>query len=91
LNALVTVSPLSICVDASRWYLYQGGVISASQCGNSIDHCVQLIGYDQTTAGGGAWKVRNSWGTGWGENGLLRLQMGQDTCAMNDAVTSAVY
>jgi len=87
-NALNT-APLSVCVDASRWYLYQGGVIQASQCGKSIDHCVQLIGYNDD---GAYWLLRNSWGTSWGENGLLRLQKsGQDTCAMNDAVTTAVH
>jgi len=87
-SALQT-APLSICVDASRWYLYQGGVIMGSQCGRSIDHCVQLLGYDDG-ASTPYWLVRNSWGTSWGENGLLRLQMGQDTCAMADAVTNAV-
>jgi len=88
-TALVNVSPLSICVDASRWYLYQGGIITADQCGSSIDHCVQLIGYDQTGTTP-AWLVRNSWGSSWGENGLLRLEMNKDTCAMADAVTTAV-
>jgi len=87
-ESLATVAPLSICVDASQWYLYQGGVITSDQCGNSIDHCVQLVGYD-ATANPQYWIVRNSWGTSWGENGYLRLQMFKDTCAMADAVTTA--
>jgi len=35
--------PVSVCVDASSWQNYQGGVLS--QCGNSVDHCVQATGY----------------------------------------------
>jgi len=35
--------PVSICVDASSWQTYQGGVITT--CGTSVDHCVQLTGY----------------------------------------------
>jgi len=89
LNAVATVAPLSICVDASKWYLYQGGIIMGNQCSRGIDHCVQLVGYDQTGATP-YWIVRNSWGTSWGENGLLRLEMFKDTCAMAEAVTTAV-
>jgi len=85
---LSSVAPLSICVDASQWYLYQGGVITSDQCGSSIDHCVQLVGYD-STASPAYWIVRNSWGTSWGENGYLRLEMFKDTCAMADVVTTA--
>jgi len=88
-EALATTSPFSICVDASRWSSYRGGVMTANQCGRNIDHCVQLVGYDETGAQK-FWIVRNSWGTGWGESGYIRLAMGTDTCAMADNVATAV-
>jgi len=88
-NALVSVAPLSICVDASSWSSYQGGVMTADNCGDGIDHCVQLVGYD-STASTPYWIVRNSWGTDWGISGYIYLQMGQNTCAMDNDVTTAV-
>jgi len=60
-----------------------------SDCSNSIDHCVQLVGYDMTQSTP-FWIVRNSWGTDWGESGYIRLQYGQDTCAVADVATSSV-
>ncbi len=48
-------------------------------CGNNIDHAVQAVG---VSIGGGYWKVRNSWGTSWGESGFIRLKYGADTCAI---------
>jgi C1A family cysteine protease len=88
-STLPNVSPYSICVDAAKWYLYQGGIMTPSQCGQSVDHCVQLVGFD---ASGSTpyWIVRNSWGTGWGQQGYIYLEMYQDTCAMADYVTTAV-
>jgi C1A family cysteine protease len=87
-SGLATVSPFSICVDASSWQFYNGGVVMASQCGDDTDHCVQLIGYD-TTKATPYWIVRNSWGTGWGLTGYIYLQMFQDTCAMAENVITA--
>jgi len=87
-TALTTTSPFSICVDASRWSSYKGGVMMATQCGHNTDHCVQLVGYD-ATGSTPYWIVRNSWGTGWGESGIIRLQMFKDTCAMADNVITA--
>jgi C1A family cysteine protease len=87
--SLATVAPFSVCVDAEEWSFYSGGVITPSQCGRSVDHCVQLIGYDATKAPG-YWIVRNSWGTDWGLTGLIYLQMGSDTCLIADYVTSAI-
>jgi len=88
-TALVNQAPLSICVDASSWSSYRGGVMMASSCGHSIDHCVQLVGYDSTKSTP-YWIVRNSWGTDWGLSGYIYLQMGKNTCAMNNDVTTAV-
>jgi len=40
-------------------------------------------GYD-ATASTPYWKVRNSWGTSWGENGFIRLPMGVNSCGIAD-------
>jgi cathepsin F len=79
-------SPVSIIVDASSWSSYNGGVLKASQCGHSLDHAVQIVGYDGTN-NNGYWIVRNSWGADWGENGFIRLQFGENTCGLCSEVT----
>lgn len=68
--------PLSVCIDASSWNSYTGGIMST--CGKNIDHCVQAVGVDACFEG--YWKVRNSWGSSWGENGYIRLAYGKNTC-----------
>jgi len=88
-NYLVTNGPLSVCVDASNWSFYTGGVYPASSCSTSIDHCVDAIGYN---LGGSSpyWIIRNSWGTGWGLSGYMYLQYGADACAVAQVVTSSI-
>ena len=38
---------------------YTGGVMTASECGKLLNHCVQIVGYN-TTASTPYWIVRNS-------------------------------
>jgi len=78
-----STGPLSVCVDASSWSSYKGGIMSV--CGKSVDHCVQAVGVDT----GSYWKVRNSWGTSWGESGYIRLSYGSNTCAVASDPTYA--
>jgi len=87
-NALYGWGPLSICVDAEPWQDYSSGIMMASDCSTTLDHCVQAVGYD-LTGSTPFWIVRNSWGTDWGENGYIRLQYGQDTCGCADEATSS--
>jgi len=77
--------PVSVCVDASTWSSYTGGVMTS--CGSDIDHCVQLVGYSNYGNNGSYWIVRNQWGQDWGENGLIYIEIGQDLCAIGDAAT----
>jgi cysteine peptidase B len=77
--------PVSVCVDASSWSNYQGGVLT--DCGDSVDHCVQLTGYYNYGSSNAYWNVRNSWGADWGENGYIWIAIGQDLCAIGDYAT----
>jgi len=90
-TAVATVSPLSICVDAAKWQFYSGGIMTSTQCGGtSLDHCVQIAGYDTTNAASSYWNVRNSWGADWGEKGFIRLEYGHNTCGLALEATTAV-
>jgi len=73
-----STGPLSVCLDASKFNSYTGGVVQS--CGNRVDHCVQAVGVDASSSG--YWIVRNSWGEDWGEAGYIRLGYGQDMCAI---------
>ena len=42
-----TTGPLSICIDASTWNSYTGGI--RSSCGKSINHAVQAVGVDSSS------------------------------------------
>jgi len=83
---LAAISPFSIIVDAQQWQYYKGGVLPNSQCGRALDHAVVAVGYNR---GGNYWRVRNSWGAGWGEQGFIRLKWGADTCGITTEVLTA--
>jgi len=88
---LVSWGPLSICVDAQYWQYYTGGVLTAWECAwvNILDHCVQLVGYNQDNSTP-YWSVRNSWGTDWGINGYIQLEMFSNACGLATEATTSV-
>jgi len=93
---VASVQPPSICVDASSWSDYTGGVMTTSSCSSryfKLDHCVHLVGYNGYTgsasdSSSGYWIVRNSWDSDWGEEGYIYLQMGTNTCGVADEATT---
>merc|ERR1712184_144329 len=88
---LAEVGPLGVAVYASGWGGYSSGVYSGCAYDSNIalNHAVQLVGYGTDEAEGDYWIVRNSWGTGWGEGGYVRLardaeaQCGTDSTPMD--------
>jgi cathepsin L len=73
LNAIATVGPIAISVDASAWKLYATGVFNGcNQANPDLDHAVQLVGYG-TENGQDYWLVRNSWTPAWGEGGYIKI------------------
>jgi len=78
-NYLFNTGPISVCVCASQWQYYHSGAVMASQCCDAVDHCVQIIGFNDIS-GVQCWQVRNEWGASWGMDGLIYLQYGANTC-----------
>jgi len=85
LKSAMNEGPASLCLAASSWQSYRSGILN--KCDNQVDHCVQGTGY----SGSEYWRIRNSWGTGWGESGFIRLAQGKDLCKVSDDATYPTY
>jgi hypothetical protein len=75
-QAILDYGPVSvaICVN-SAFQAYTGGIFSGPTC-SDINHAVALVGWDDNLGTSGVWILRNSWGTGWGENGYMYIEYG---------------
>jgi len=70
----VLQQPISVALDGASnvFQSYSGGIINSGDCGTTRNHAVLLIGYGNDN-GQDYWLLKNSWGTGWGEQGFFRL------------------
>jgi cathepsin L len=79
----VVDGPVAVSVGANEWYLYSSGIFDSCKKDAVVNHAVTLFGYDQD-AKDKYWLVRNSWGSGWGEKGFIRL-LRQNTPELEEA------
>lgn len=86
LLAAVTQQPVlvTLIVDMTIFQYYKGGIITDTQsgCGSFLNvgvwgNDMSVVGYGTSNEIGGVptdyWKLRNSWGTSWGESGYVRM------------------
>lgn len=78
--ALYTYGPIPAGVYAdNKFDSYMGGIFSSRPTDNSYwaNHAVLIVGWGVYN-GRSYWIVKNSWGTGWGENGYFRIYTNQN-------------
>jgi len=83
LKSAVAKQPVSVAIEADKtaFQLYKGGVLDSKKCGKQLDHGVLAVGYGSEN-GKDFWKVKNSWGSAWGEAGYIKLVRGKNMCGI---------
>lgn len=85
-KALYKYGPLAGAVNGLIMAFYGGGIFEPwipLLCPDSINHAIVIVGYgvDKET-NKPFWRIKNSWGTGWGEGGYFRLLRGEGVCGI---------
>ena len=72
----------------SSFHVYKNGIYQdVSGCrGKPANHAVSVVGYGNT-GGRNYWRLRNSWGTQWGDKGYIRISRDvSSNCGISDHV-----
>ena len=91
IQAALAIKPCNVAVAAGNDYFrsYSSGILAASSdCPTDMDHSIMAVGYGVEN-GTNFIIVKNSWGTGWGEDGYIRMELtehGLGTCGVNQQV-----
>ncbi|CAN6169502.1 unnamed protein product [Urochloa humidicola] len=77
LRLAVSQQPVSVALDgkSKAFRHYASGVFGTNgeTCKDSLNHAVTAVGYGTDENGHKYWLMKNSWGTGWGEGGYVRI------------------
>jgi C1A family cysteine protease len=88
-NALVTYGPLVTTFEVySDFFSYVSGIYQHTSGTYQGGHAVLIVGFDDTEQ---SFKVKNSWGTGWGEAGYFRIAYSELTSAVGFGEYTIAY
>ena len=70
----LATQPVSVMVDGTNFQFYRSGIYG--DCSSSVNAALLLVGMNDN-----AWRLKNSFGTSWGEQGYIRFYRG-NTCGL---------
>jgi hypothetical protein len=75
--AIMTYGCVGSAIAADNAFSNVGaGEVFDRTTSSNIDHDIILVGWDDSKGSKGAWILRNSWGTGWGDGGYCLIGYG---------------
>lgn len=78
--------------DSSPFDDYKKGIMNPKGCKSnfaSLDHQVLIVGYGSEN-GIDYWRIKNSYGEGWGEKGFIRVARGANVCGVATDATHII-
>ncbi len=75
-QAIYDYGPVAVAVHVDATFQAYGGGVFNNDVDSTVNHGVVLVGWDDNDGAAGAWILRNSWGSGWGESGYMRIEYG---------------
>lgn len=81
----VGMRPVSAAIDAHHrpFKLYRSGVFSLDACTTHLTHGLLVVGYGNKDEHK-YWKVKNSWGSTWGNGGYGLVARNENMCAIGN-------
>lgn len=67
-DAICRYGAITVAVRATSAFQNYGGGIFNERSNGSVNHAVTIVGWNDNYR---AWKIKNSWGTGWGMSGYM--------------------
>ncbi|MBN2545463.1 MAG: hypothetical protein JXB50_06685 [Spirochaetes bacterium] len=69
------------------WAAYTGGTFNRNASSQWPNHAIMLVGWDDSR---GAWRLKNSWSTSWGESGYMWMSYGVQRVGEGTMVITSV-
>lgn len=99
MQELVENGPLVVSFEPAEDFMYYSdgiyksqGLHAVTQAGveewEKVDHATLLVGYGVEN-GTKYWRIQNSWGPDWGEDGFFRMERGVDESAIESIAVAA--
>jgi cathepsin X len=89
MNEIYQNGPISCGIAANDDFVaYKGGIYYDSTGYLEVDHEVSIVGWGEQN-GVKYWRVRNSWGSYWGESGFFRIVRGVNNLAIESGCSWA--
>ncbi|RLN93717.1 hypothetical protein BBJ28_00009850 [Nothophytophthora sp. Chile5] len=76
LEDAVRTQPVSVFLysGSSAFQYYSSGVLTGANCDKTGSHSGLAVGFGETDDDVLYWRIKNQWGTSWGEDGYVRIE-----------------